>query len=537
MKKIISLLLVLMMVVSLCSCSLFGKNSVISVGIVNDIVSLDPTRATGDAEKLIVSNCFEGLVRFDENGAINLAAATSYSVDKTGCVYTFNLNPKAEYHVSDLIEATLEATGLVDFDNKITAEDFEYGIKRFIASGRDELDCIKGAKSFSDVSSEAEIGVEATDEHTLKLTLDKADPDFLYKLATLPLYPCDKAFYDALGDIYASTPGTTLTNGPYYIKDITQSEAIIERCDDYTGLIETQNKQVIMYTTGKKRLLKERFLAGTYDMYLTSSTEVLEGDYKMHTSVNSVWGLVFNCKSKAGADKHLRDIIMKTADFSKLEKPEFAISKADRIVPDNFIVGEKCYVDFEPPVLTPESDAGAAQAKLKRHLKNKKKKSFALTFAVPSEMKDYADSLVENWNIYLSPQVTFKVVPYSLEKVDSFIKKGNYDMAIMPVTSKKQTALSMLTSFSGAPCYYTDKKMTDSLYAVKKFGSDVATTYQKAEQSIASSDVFFPLFYTGKVIYYGENVKGIYTADNGRLIYFHSATSDNNGSTQKTEDL
>ena len=151
MKKIISLLLVLVMVVSLCSCSLFGKNSVISVGIVNDIVSLDPTRATGDAEKLIVSNCFEGLVRFDENGAINLAAATSYSVDKTGCVYTFNLNPKAEYHVSDLIEATLEATGLVDFDNKITAEDFEYGIKRFIASGRDELDCIKGAKSFSDV--------------------------------------------------------------------------------------------------------------------------------------------------------------------------------------------------------------------------------------------------------------------------------------------------------------------------------------------------------------------------------------------------
>ena len=99
MKKIISLLLVLVMVVSLCSCSLFGKNSVISVGIVNDIVSLDPTRATGDAEKLIVSNCFEGLVRFDENGAINLAAATSYSVDKTGCVYTL-INNRTEYAVT-----------------------------------------------------------------------------------------------------------------------------------------------------------------------------------------------------------------------------------------------------------------------------------------------------------------------------------------------------------------------------------------------------------------------------------------------------
>lgn len=537
MRKIISIFLMLTMVVSLCSCSLFSKNSVLSVGVVDKIISLDPTIASGDAEKMIVANCYEGLVRFDENGAINLAAATSYSVDKTGCVYTFSLNPKAKYHVSDLIEATLDAVGIIDFNEDITAKDFEYGIKRFIASGRDELDCIKGAKNFHDVNSEDEIGVEATDEYTIKLTLDKADHDFLYKLATLPLYPCDKEFYEALGDIYASTVGTTLTNGPYCIKDITQSEAIIERCDEYKGLIKTQNKQVILYTTGKKRLLEERFVSGTYDMYLTSSTNVLEGKYNKHSSINAVWGLVFNCKSKTGGDKYIRDVIMKTADFSKLECPEFAVSKAERIVPDNFVIGEKSYINFEPPKLKLESDKGAAQKKLARHLKNKKKKSFSLTFAVPTEMKNYADSLVENWDIYLSPKVKIKVVPYNIDKVNSFIKKGKYDMAIMPVTPKNQTALSLLTSFSGAPCYYKDKEMTDSLYAVEKFGSDVADTYMKAEQSIVDSDVFFPLFHTGKVIYYGENVKGVYTADNGKLIYFHLASSDNNGDTEKTEDL
>jgi ABC-type oligopeptide transport system substrate-binding subunit len=52
-----------------------------------------------DAEKIISTNCFEGLLRFDEHGKINLAGATAYKIEKDGLSYIFKLNPKAEWYI------------------------------------------------------------------------------------------------------------------------------------------------------------------------------------------------------------------------------------------------------------------------------------------------------------------------------------------------------------------------------------------------------------------------------------------------------
>jgi hypothetical protein len=75
--------------------------------------------------------------------------------------------------VPSTVNATIEAIGLKDFNKKITAEDYAYGIKRFIESRSDELNFIKGSASFSSLTSDAKIGVEAVDDYTLKITLEK----------------------------------------------------------------------------------------------------------------------------------------------------------------------------------------------------------------------------------------------------------------------------------------------------------------------------------------------------------------------------
>lgn len=522
MKKLISVFLVISIIFTLCGCSLSGNNITLSAGILDEIKTLDPINATGDGEKIISANCFEGLLRTDEENRIYLANATSYSIDKTGCIYTFNLNETAQYHVPSTVKATIEAIGLKDFSKKITAEDYVYGIKRFIASGSDELNFIKGSSSVEELNSDAKIGVEAVDDYTLKITLEKNDPDFLYKLATLPIYPCDQSFYEKAGAAYGTTPATILTNGPYYIEEVNQSETILRRCSDYKGLIEVLNKQIVLYTTGNEKLLKERFENGSYDIYLADSFEEISKGTQSVISETAVWGLAFNCKSKIGSNATLRDILMKTAKFDSVDTPDFATGKADRIIPKNASIYESRNADFAAEKLSYKADAGKAQKLLKALLKKQKAKSFDITFAVPTELSTAAAVMVNNWEIYLSSGINIKVVPYEREKLQEFISTTQYDMAIMPVTPEKQTALSLIEEFYDAPCYYSNDKLYASLYQVKVYDADHFAIYNNAENTIVKSGVFFPLFYTGKILCYADGVKGIYTAENGSLIYFHS---------------
>ena len=159
---------------------------------------------------------------------------------------------------------------------------------------------------------------------------------------------------------------------------------------------------------------------------------------------------------------------------------------------------------------------------LKALLKKQKVKSFDITFAVPTELSTAAAVMVNNWEIYLSSGINIKVVPYEREKLQEFISTTQYDMAIMPVTPEKQTALSLIEEFYDAPCYYSNDKLYASLYQVKVYDADHFAIYNNAENTIVKSGVFFPLFYTGKILCYADGVKGIYTAENGSLIYFHS---------------
>ena len=79
-KKTIAFSLVLIMITSLFSgCSLF-KNAEFNIGFINEIASLDPLKAKGDAETIAAVNCFEGLLKFNSNGEIQLAGATKYSI-------------------------------------------------------------------------------------------------------------------------------------------------------------------------------------------------------------------------------------------------------------------------------------------------------------------------------------------------------------------------------------------------------------------------------------------------------------------------
>lgn len=130
-------------------------------GIVQDVDTAD-----------LLSNVYEGLVAYGEDNKIKPNLAESYTVENGGRTYIFSLKKGAKFHNGRLV----------------TAQDFKWTIERncdpslksstadsYLGDIVGALDRIKGkATSIS--------GIEAVNDLTLKITIDKPRPYFLGKL-------------------------------------------------------------------------------------------------------------------------------------------------------------------------------------------------------------------------------------------------------------------------------------------------------------------------------------------------------------------
>lgn len=522
MKRIISVLLVLIMLFSLCSCSANVSNTQLTMGILNQVTNLDPLNISGDGERIIATNCFEGLLRFDEKGKIDLGGATAYSISNDGLTYVFKLNPLAKWYVPGAVKATLETVGIEKFDNKITSEDYIYGITRFIQSSNKALSSVKGASTYDPDDKESTLGLKAIDEYTLEITLERVDPDFLYKLAANPVYPCDKTLAEALDSIFNSTPATTVCNGPYYIKEVSESEAVLERNPDYNGKLQIANGSVLLYTTGKRQTLAARFEDGQYDIYFTPSTHRLKEKSTSYTSTSSIWGFAFNCKSKVGAVAGLRDIILSTVYYDKIELPAFATGKADRIIPGIYNVGDTSYASFNPQKLAYERNITLAKENLDKLLDKLEREAFTIKLAIPKDMEKTMEPVIIHWETLFEEKILIDLRVYETTDAATIASEGNYDLAILPITPYKRTALGVVEAFSGAPCYYADQKINALKSQTKASAEENAANYLKAEKLVVENGVFVPLFYASNDLYLGKGVSGVYIADGGRLVYLHS---------------
>lgn len=522
MKKAASLLLVISIIISLCSCTIGVSNIQLTIGTLDEIATLDPLSAEGDGEKIISANCFEGLLRFDESGNIDLAGATAYTTGKDSLSYTFKLNPSASWYLSDGIKATLEAVGATEFEENITAKDYIYGIKKLLEMGKTELYAIKGASKYNPDDKNSQLGLKAIDDYTLEITLEKADPDFLYKLATMPVYPCSEVFCEALKGICYTTPTTALCNGPYYIKDVTQAQAIIEKNPKYNGNIQVKNQSITLYTTGQKSALYSRFTDGSYDMFVAPNTEKPEDITPSYSCITGTWGFAFNCSSENGKIPELRDILLSSVDYEKIELPEFAALKADRIIPDNFTVFNKAYSSFEPQKLTYKTNKENAQKNLDALLDKLDKEAFSVRFAIPQEFEDSMDKVVSTWQSLFEDKVIIDVKVFEMEEINDVLNEGEYDLAILPLNAQKRTVCGVVEAISGAPCYYSDKKLNVLIKQANADEKTVAANCSKAEKLIVDNGVFVPLFFASNDLYMNEDISGVYIADGAKFIYFHS---------------
>ncbi|MCR5094215.1 MAG: ABC transporter substrate-binding protein [Lachnospiraceae bacterium] len=172
------------------------SSSRITIGIPQDIDSLDPHLMTAAGTKEVMFNVFEGLVKPDASGDLVPAVASEWTVSEDAMRYTFTLRDGIRFHDG----------------SAVTVGDINYSILRAQGTGI--------------VPALSEIAVVNTpDDKHVEIVLNQPDSDFLCNL-TCAVIP----------EKNTSPETTPVGTGPYkFVSRSPQENIIVTRFDDYWG--------------------------------------------------------------------------------------------------------------------------------------------------------------------------------------------------------------------------------------------------------------------------------------------------------------
>lgn len=182
--------------------------------------TLDP-HLLGDAESAeYVVHIFGGLVRIDENLALQPDLAEKWQISPDGTVYTFNLRKDARFHDGRLV----------------TAQDVKYSFERALdpATGStvaiDYLGDIRGARERRSGKASEVSGIVVIDDSTVQITIDAPKPFFLWQLTYTVAYVVDRSNVEKGGANWSAKPNGT---GPFKLSSVSASEIVLVRNDSY----------------------------------------------------------------------------------------------------------------------------------------------------------------------------------------------------------------------------------------------------------------------------------------------------------------
>jgi oligopeptide transport system substrate-binding protein len=178
---------------------------------------LDPGLATDTTSSKILSNIFDPLVKL--NADLEAEPSMAERWEENGAVVTFHLRQGATWTNGD----------------PVTAGDYEFAWKRALSPelGSDyayQLYGIKGATEYNECESNCarlrdQVGVEAVDDQTLRVTLTNAQPWFIEQAAHHVFLPVHPGTVQQFGERWTRAENI-VTNGPFRVEAAQPSASI-----------------------------------------------------------------------------------------------------------------------------------------------------------------------------------------------------------------------------------------------------------------------------------------------------------------------
>ena len=178
-----------------------SKGSSVTVGISQDLDSLDPHKAVNAGTSEVLFNIFEGLMKASPDGGVIPAVASDYSISEDGKTYTFTLREGVKFHNG----------------NQVTMEDVLYSLERCAGSENNGTPLIAAFSNVENITAEGNM---------VSVSLVEPSLEFLNSM-TAAIIPA------GTGSQQATAPVGT---GPFsFVSYTPQSNMEIVRFDDYWG--------------------------------------------------------------------------------------------------------------------------------------------------------------------------------------------------------------------------------------------------------------------------------------------------------------
>ena len=240
-----------LLVVSLAACSAPDTSaSILHRGLSTDPESLDPQKARSVQAADVLRDVGEGLTGYSAEGDLVAAAAESWTISEDGREYTFQLRDGLRWSDGE----------------PLVAAHFVHGFRRLVDPSTGAFyaqtvaDIENAAAIIADDMNPEALGVEAPDETTVRIRLERPVP-YLLSLLTHP------STFPARPDQGITSSRPTVFNGAYAIEGWEPGSLIrLRRNDEYWNAAATAIEVVNYYVITEESAELNRFRAGELDI-------------------------------------------------------------------------------------------------------------------------------------------------------------------------------------------------------------------------------------------------------------------------------
>lgn len=526
-KKILSLFLALVAAISLCACG-GSSEDILILPIESDPICLDPQVADSKEAKLMIANCFEGLVRLDKDYKIIPGVAESWEISKDGLTYTFKLRKDTHWKLLNSFEDVLPEGYKDTYRTQVIAADFVYGISRALdpatqAGDAEKLFSIKNASAVnSGKQPTSALGISAQDDSTLLITLERADPDFL-RILTLPVaMPCHEEFFKATHAKYCLDLKYTFCNGPFYLSRWAEDNTLsMYKNDEYKGNVKVNPDELYFYVNTEEASVVKKIRQRTYDCAFLSEAaknELSDNDkLSNYSTENMIYGLCFNCSDSVLSDEDMRRALAMITKTSELTaNSDNAFTKG--IVPDCVRYGENSYREAAGNVSGIAYNEQQALTLWKKGLKKLDITTAEVVITCAEENAPLMQQTIQNWQRVFSTSILAKVEVKTAEQISTMIYNTSYQVLYHKITTDSSTVTDTLKKFT------SDSSSNIFGFADKNYDKTVnliITTYSgaaklngcvNAEKYILDKAVFLPMLGGSSYAVVNKGVDGLYFA-------------------------
>ncbi len=513
-----------------------GSGGIFKYDIASNPDSLDPQTALDSESDLLIASIYKGLLTVNPDGSLGAGVAEDYIVSDDGLVYKFKLRQDVWW------------SDRGDFSEQCTAHDFVFSFRRLFdpetrAGRASEYYCIKNAEQINKgyIPDVTRLGVKATGDFELEITLAYPNPQFPVLLTQSPAMPCNENYFTQAQGKYGLSAETTPSNGAFYVKTwdydfytITDNNHIILRRNEKNSeLSQIFPYGLNFFIVDESRFLND-FSNGVTSCIAVTDEEamLLNGEYTVEDYSNITVGMIFNTEYKLFKIADFRRALASLVDRTELSGMLSHYTMAEGVVPYEVSLLDEIYRDYAGDGAVPEYSTKKAQSYYeKAQPQIDSDQLIGARIILPDESAvDAVSSVMQQWQKELGFYCTMEVLPH-----DEYLKRlqsGDYEIAVTELVGGYNSPEAYLKPFtrdssenySGYGNMEFEKLMKQASRAVEL--SESADMYVEAEKTILSEAAFVPLFYKNEYFFIGEEIWDIYYNPFTKTIDFSKAKTE-----------